>query len=283
VLNMRACGGSPVTSPRLFSAYRGANDDVRTAVAHMRRTRLAGGSAPLALIGWSNSGTIVNNCLAEQATTHTDAEYAIDAAAALATPLNMPANSANLQRPFHRTVYDANLGKSLRELWTSARDQFVDADGNPLPIPYWDGLGAEAGTFLADDELCMSGSSIRVLDEGLTRRQYGYASVDDYYAAASSDQRLAVIRVPLLLMNAYDDPIVPGFSLPPAIESVRANPNLLMAVTSHGGHLGWCERSDGIPWGGPAWVERATLGFLEASLGITSSEACEQLGCTIFD
>jgi hypothetical protein len=26
-MNMRACGSSPVTSPRLFSAYRGANDD----------------------------------------------------------------------------------------------------------------------------------------------------------------------------------------------------------------------------------------------------------------
>ena len=29
VVNMRACGGAPVTSPRLFSAYRGANDDMR--------------------------------------------------------------------------------------------------------------------------------------------------------------------------------------------------------------------------------------------------------------
>ena len=65
VLNMRACGASPVTSPRLFSAYRGANDDVRVAVAHLRRTRIAE-ETPLAALGWSNSGTIINNCLAEQ-------------------------------------------------------------------------------------------------------------------------------------------------------------------------------------------------------------------------
>ena len=38
----------------------------------------------------------------------------------------------------------------------------------------------------------------RELDEALTRRQYGYASVDDYYAAASSDQRLQSITTPLL-------------------------------------------------------------------------------------
>ena len=70
---MRGCGSSPVTSSRLFSAYRGANDDVRWAVRHLRKTRLAADehgrtAAPLAAVGWSNSGTIVNNVIAEQAT-----------------------------------------------------------------------------------------------------------------------------------------------------------------------------------------------------------------------
>ena len=72
---MRGAGGVPITSPRLFSAYRGANDDVRTVVKFLRETRLGaalvvGREAPLAAIGWSNSGTILNNVLAEQATTH---------------------------------------------------------------------------------------------------------------------------------------------------------------------------------------------------------------------
>ena len=60
-----------------------------------------------------------------------------------------------------------------------------------------------------------------------------------------------------------------------------ANPHLLMAVTSHGGHLGWCERDD--PWGGPAWTERVSCGFLEAALGIEPSSTCEQIGCEVFD
>ena len=47
----------------------------------------------------------------EQATTHADDPLCfIDAGVACATPLNMPANSANLQRPFHKAVYDVNLG-----------------------------------------------------------------------------------------------------------------------------------------------------------------------------
>ena len=46
----------------------------------------------------------------------------------------MPANSANLQRPFHKAVYDRNLGRSLQALWGAARDQFVDASGAPLRV-----------------------------------------------------------------------------------------------------------------------------------------------------
>ncbi|EOD06252.1 hypothetical protein EMIHUDRAFT_222411 [Emiliania huxleyi CCMP1516] len=279
VVNMRACGGSPVTSPRLFSAYRGANDDVRLAAPD--RT---GASPPQE-----------QSLVSHQATTHAgDASHAIGAACSLATPLDMPANSANLQRPFHKAVYDRNLGRSLQALWGAARDQFVDASGAPLRVPYWDGLsrpdkldptgGDKAdGAFLADDALASSALSIRELDEALTRRQYGYESVDDYYAAASSDQRLPLIDAPLLLLNAFDDPIVPGLSLLSAIERSRANPSCLFAVTSHGGHLGWADRDDSFPWGGSGWVERASLGFLEAALGIAPASECETVACEVFD
>ena len=47
------------------------------------------------------------------------------------------------------------------------------------------GLEKAGGTFRADDDLAKTARSIRELDEAVTRRQYGYDSVDDYYAAAS--------------------------------------------------------------------------------------------------
>ena len=61
---------------------------------------------------------------------------------------------------------------------------------------------------MVDDELARTAQSIREFNEALSRRQYGYPSVDAYYADASLDQRLCLITAPLLVMNAYDDPIV---------------------------------------------------------------------------
>ena len=301
VINMRGCGSSPVTSARLFSAYRGANDDIRLAVSHLRRTRLGGGGT-LAAIGWSNSGTIVTNCLAEQATSHPGAHHRLDAACALATPLNMPANSANLRRPFHSAVYDANLAKSLQKLWEASKDQYVEADGiTARQVPVWDGLrdadgdGADNAsmkgaaqhdgtasspqTFVADVRLIETASTIRDVDEAVTRRQFGYPSVDAYYASASSDQRLPNIAEPLLLVNAYDDPIVPGNSLGTALGHARANPNVLFALTSHGGHLGWCDRGEQPPYGGPAWIERVATSFLEVALCIETVSSEAEGGC----
>ncbi|KAH8072236.1 poly(3-hydroxybutyrate) depolymerase [Aureococcus anophagefferens] len=149
VLNMRSCAESPVTSPRFFSARRG--------------------------------GTIVANALAEQG----DAA-GLDAACCLAAPLDMPTSSANLEKPFHRNVYDRSIGGSLAE-----------------------------------------------------------KTVDAYYADASADQRVAAVAKPLLVVNAADDPIA-RFTTKRGVfdfDALAANPNVVAAVTAHGGHLGWRTRS----------------------------------------
>lgn len=47
-----------------------------------------------------------------------------------------------------------------------------------------------------------------------------------------------------------------------AYEEAVSNPNLMLAVTEHGGHLGWCDKQ---PAGeGPKWIERVCLDFFDA-------------------
>lgn len=69
---------------------------------------------------------------------------------------------------------------------------------------------------------------------------FKYASVHEFYTDASCMTRLPHVAVPLLCINAADDPI--SITLPPE-EQVRANPNVILCVTRAGGHLGFFESS----------------------------------------
>ena len=52
--------------------------------------------------------------------------------------------------------------------------------------------------------------TLREFDDVVTAPVHGFAGVDDYYTRASSKPWLTAIRVPTLLLNARDDPFLPG-------------------------------------------------------------------------
>jgi len=66
---------------------------------------------------------------------------------------------------------------------------------------------------------------------------YGFESVEDYYWEISSTRRLKYVKVPLLIINAEDDPLVEAKELPRTIEKV--NEQAIVLLTRKGGHLGW--------------------------------------------
>lgn len=65
---------------------------------------------------------------------------------------------------------------------------------------------------------------------------FPFPTVDEYYQWASSDHVVDKIRVPLLSINAADDPLVPWVPM-----DAKENPLVIMALTKGGGHLGWFE------------------------------------------
>ena len=147
----------------------------------------------------------------------------------------------------------------MAEKFRTAQHLFVDADG-PKPVPAYFG-----GDFVADVEKACTASTIRAVDEALTAPCFGFPSVDAYYADASADQRVKDIGVPLLVLNAADDPIA-QYNMKEGVfdaATLAANPNLVVAVTATGGHLGWCDSAD--PCGPPGWAQNVALDFLEAA------------------
>lgn len=84
--------------------------------------------------------------------------------------------------------------------------------------------------------------TVRDFDETLTKHVFHYDTVDDYYSDAGSVKKLGVVRVPLLCINAEDDPISINLAMP-SDDQVKANPNVIMCTTRSGGHLAFYESS----------------------------------------
>ncbi len=83
-------------------------------------------------------------------------------------------------------------------------------------------------------------------DDRFVAPRNGFAGAADYYARNSSEQFLPAIRVPTLVVHAFDDPWIP----PGAYRRVRwaDNPRLHRALSPGGGHVGFHMRDSRLPW-----------------------------------
>ena len=93
-----------------------------------------------------------------------------------------------------------------------------------------------------DLEALKATRTVRDFDDTLTKHVFHYDTVDDYYSDAGSVKKLGGVRVPLLCINAEDDPISVSRALP-TVDAVEANPYVILCTTKSGGHLAFYESS----------------------------------------
>jgi len=91
----------------------------------------------------------------------------------------------------------------------------------------------------------------------LYRRLFGFGTAANYFRTQSSNQFLEHIRVPTLLIQAKDDPLIPfsTYNHP----AFAKNPNLTLVTPDHGGHLGFLSRRKPRFWLDETlldWIER---------------------------
>jgi hypothetical protein len=80
--------------------------------------------------------------------------------------------------------------------------------------------------------------SVRAIDTVISSQIYGI-DVDTYYDSQSSRACMPHVAIPLLCLNAADDPLIdPKLGTMGAV-CARKNDNVISVLTSHGGHLGW--------------------------------------------
>ena len=97
--------------------------------------------------------------------------------------------------------------------------------------------------------------TVRNFDEIWTAPVHGFKNAEDYYIRSSSATVLPEIQVPVVFLNAQDDPVVPWR----AVEGdwLDSNPHVRLVWTREGGHVGFVDQSQ------PRWLEERILQQLQ--------------------
>lgn len=237
VPHFRGCSGEPNRLPRAY--HSGDSAEIDHVLRHLRQ---AAGTAPLYAAGVSLGGNALLKWLGEQG----DAAGGLVAAAAtVSAPLDLPAAGAALDRGVTR-LYTAHFLKSLKRKALAKLEHYPG---------------------LHDASALRAVSTIRGFDDLVTARLHGFRDAEDYWRRCASKPWLRHVRVPTLLINARNDPFMPGAVLP-GPEDVSEWVSL--DFPDGGGHVGFV----GAPFPGRFdWLPGRVLGFFAVAAAVRSGSA----------
>ena len=226
VMNFRSCSGEP---NRLLRSYHsGETEDIRFVINHIAENHAYSGTA---LAGFSLGGNVVLKYLGEQGES---AEKYLSGAVAISVPCDLESSSRQLARPVNYFYFQ----RFLRRLNRKVHSKRHLMDSPPAQV--------------------LKMKNFHEFDNAFTAPIHGFSSARDYYTRSSSRQFLPHIRLPSLLINAWNDPFLAPACFP--IEEARANSALSLITSQHGGHVGfplWQES-------GEYWHEQVTADFLKS-------------------
>ncbi|KAI1498535.1 Alpha/Beta hydrolase protein [Biscogniauxia marginata] len=227
VVNSRGCAKSKITTGLLYNAR--ATWDTRQVIKWLRDKYP---NRPLFGLGFSLGACILTNYLGEEGSA-----AQLKAAIVCANPWNLELANKILESTYiGKEIYLKSLGNSLRVLASRHRSEIEKYS---------------TGVDMAE---LFSVEYLYEFDRAYQCPTWGYPTESAYYRDASSVDALLAVRVPLLALNALDDPIAARAALPFA--EARANPHVVLCTTSLGGHLGWFEV------GGGRWHAKPICNFL---------------------
>lgn len=203
-LNLRSCGGTEHLCDTLYHA--GLTDDVRTVAERLSNA----GRGPVTLVGYSLGGNVVLKLAGELGE-----NALLNGVAAVSTPIDLAECVKRLRHPSNR-LYEWRFVNRMK-VRLRQRQQLMPGKFN----------------FDMLDRI----RTVYDLDHSITAPLFGFDGAPHYYATQSSRLFLDQIRVPALIIQAKDDPMIP-FSVydHPAFHS---NPHLRLLAVDHGGHLGF--------------------------------------------
>jgi predicted alpha/beta-fold hydrolase len=227
-MNMRNCGGSARLSRTLY--HSGLSGDVAAVAETIAQDEPARVSR-LMIAGFSMGANLVLKMAGEWG----DAPPAnVAAVAAVSAAMDLGPSADALHHPGNR-AYEWNFMRSLRRSIRRKAELFPELYGSARP---------------------KKARTIREFDEYITAPFCGFAGADDYYDRSSASRVVERIAIPALVIYAHDDPFIRV--LPETEAKLRANPNITLLATEHGGHCGFVAAANGYDG---RWAERQLVDF----------------------
>lgn len=215
IVNSRGCANHTITSPQLYNGLW--TNDVRYVINEVVAKRWP--NKKVYLMGYSLGAAICANYLGQEGE-HVSKQ--IKGATVIACPWDFVESSYHLRDSvIGHYIYSPTMANNLLKLLKSHHMLLA----NDLVKQYMENPEKYEVKFL------------KQFDDQFTAKLFGLNSADEYYRKASPVQRLLNVRVPLVILNSLDDPIVGSRSLP--YSEVNLNPYLSMITTTNGGHIGW--------------------------------------------
>ena len=121
-----------------------------------------------------------------------------------------------------------------------------------------------------NDRAIWSAGTLVELDEAYTRRIGGYSNLDEFYRKSSCTSVWNNIKIPMVFVNAVDDPIVPPKLLQFVRKAAGTKDNFMYVEQKYGGHLGFYEGGLIYP-NSLTWLDRLVCQLSDA-LVIYSSD-----------
>lgn len=227
--NMRGCGGTEHLS--LMSYHAGQTSDLLAVV----RERREASARPVFVVGYSLGGNVALKLAGELGE---DARGLLAGVCSVSAPIDL-------------AVCAEAIGRRQNFIY---QNRFLDR--LKARIRCKNQLSPDVYTL----EHLPKVRSIADFDDYYTARLFGFGTAANYFKTQSSNQYLERIRIPTLLIQAKDDPLIPFHIYDhPAFAQ---NPMLKLIAVEHGGHLGFLARRN------PRfWLDGMLLDWMEGQSG----------------
>ncbi|KAF3855175.1 hypothetical protein F7725_023230 [Dissostichus mawsoni] len=224
-----------LTSPRMFTY--GCTWEYAAMVGYIKR---AFPETLLVVVGFSLGGNIVCKFLGEN-------RFNQDRVACCVTVCQgysaLRAQETFLQWDQCRRLYNFVLADNMKKLILNHRSSLLGLNSSNIG-------DADLGRLYA-------ATSLMQIDDSIMRKFHGYSSLKEYY------EKESCVTVPLLLVNSSDDPLIHQSLLDIPRTLAEKMPNVIFALTQHGGHLGFFEGAVLFPQ--PlTWMDKVIVEYTNA-------------------